>query len=225
MEKENFYSGRITPQDKEKLYNLETLPNYEDTAVLDYAQKTDFHLHTKEHEILNKEFISKLTDHLVELVRHELTDSNKVRLLEICAGSGRLLHFLKKELLARLPDKDVEKIIFKAVDDQSGSLNIKPVYEVEKEEFGKTYDEFQPDIVIVSWPGSTGGFRNWFETPASTKAIVVIGPGDVCVGGDYEEPDGWMKIEGFDKKELLDVETVQVSKDPHSKVILYIKNQ
>jgi hypothetical protein len=55
--------------------------------------------------------------------------------------------------------------------------------------------------------------------------LVAIGPGDLCNGGDGNEPDGWQNVPGFMKNVFVEAAALQTSKEMGANTVVYEKRE
>mmetsp|Transcript_11824 Transcript_11824/g.15396 ORF Transcript_11824/g.15396 Transcript_11824/m.15396 type:complete len:167 (+) Transcript_11824:499-999(+) len=104
------------------------------SALFAFAEKYSIY------EVFNREYISALSEYLVE--RHALLPSelHDRPIVEVAAGSGRLSHFLNQ---CKLP------VTVIATDDGSWTLN--QPFPVENLSHERAIAKYEPAIVICSW--------------------------------------------------------------------------
>ncbi len=137
-----------------------------------------FHNFCKTHKIyefLTKEFVEALANYLEKrVVQLRTTQIRKVKILEVCAGDGRLTYFLHQLLDQKIPDQ------FSIVATDSGEWGIKPIFSVTKIDHQQVLVQIQPDIVICSWMPKGKDLTRDFRLTASVKEYILIGNPQEC---------------------------------------------
>jgi len=153
--------------------------------------------HGFEFQILTKEFIKSFSDFLAEEINK--IPKEKLNILEVGAGNGRLTYFLKEAI----KDKAINKeIVFRAIDDFSWDSDdqpffwtkkIFPVENISVEESIKS----NPDIVISSWMPKDEDWTVNFRTNPNIQEFILIGTEMDC-----GNKNSWVADENFKRKEV-----------------------
>ncbi len=181
--------------------------------LLDHlARNFDFY------EFLNKEFINALSDYLERRIT-EIGDEKgyPVKILEICAGNGRLTHFVTRKLNEKLSGK-FEMV---ACDDNSWanpgiwSKTIKRNFPVEKIDHKTAMAKHHPGIVVCSWmPPNTDLTADLRKDPNLDEYLLIGEASGVC-GRDFETwgigrgPAPFIQ-DGFEKTQLSEISRHQI---------------
>lgn len=199
------------------------LPPYKETTALTYEQREDVHRSIYDHEIWNQEYVAALSNYIIERIGSlPLEARNKpIVILEAGAGTGRLIHFLEKQLQAYFEtSSQTLNLQCIGVDNHSGYLKIPAVFPIENISYEEAAQLYQPDFVVASWPSCS-----WYDGPDSVQGYIAIGPPEVCNMLDFNQQDLVIAIEGFSKRQLTEVEQYQTSKDPYSMIFAYERVQ
>ncbi len=136
-------------------------------------------------EILNKEFITALGEYIASQIAAR--DSKEpISILELGAGSGRLAHFLKRELEKRVPGR----FTYHATDNGDWGIH-DPFKVVETLGNEEALQKYEPTLVLVSW--MPFGI-DWSETIRQTRSVeeyFLIGEKGGCVGSGWETWGEW----------------------------------
>jgi hypothetical protein len=125
-------------------------------------------------EVLTQEFVTALSDYLIERVENICPGNQPVTILEICSGNGRLAHFLNEKLAAGSP----RQIIVMPTD--LAKDKIVPNYPVQAIEHSKALSQYKPKVVICSWmPYDTDLSAEIREQP-TVEEYILIGPLMAC---------------------------------------------
>ena len=121
---------------KERLFDPYYLPEYQEVAEMDFKARDDWHQKMNDHEIWNREFISSLVSRMDSEIRKLLEQHpvGTIKILETCAGTGRLMHFVEATVREGFSEEENSRLIFKAIDNGSGSKKIQPVFRVDTED-------------------------------------------------------------------------------------------
>lgn len=137
-----------------------------------------FHNFCKTHKIyefLTQEFVEALAGYLEKrILEIHTTQKKELRILEVCAGDGRLTHFLQHFLDQKVPNQ------YSITASDSGEWSIKPVFPVVKINHLQALDQIQPDIVICSWMPKGKDLTRDFRLTASVKEYILIGNPQEC---------------------------------------------
>ena len=132
------------------------------------------------YEIFTVEYIEQLAATLHDTaLRLGHSPTRPLRVLEVCAGNGRLTHFLNEEIDRKYPGL----INVFAID--SGRLEIAPTFPVENMSHKDALDTYQPDVVINSWMPPNEDLSQDFRDTPSVQEYILIGEPDLC-GKDWE---------------------------------------
>ena len=186
----------------QQLDNRNFLPKYNQVEKsFDWKEWLDFCFNEKNSifEILTEEYLNALADYCVKRAEHYSASAKKpLLLLEIGAGSGRLSHFLRKELTKKISG------IIKVTATDSGEFNIKPEFAVEKMTHKQALKKYQPDIVLCSWMPHQIDFSADFRQTDSVKEYILIGETDGgCCGDDWKTWGCLSSNERTSKKESI----------------------
>lgn len=200
----------------EKLYDLAYLPAHEElTEALKTIKNGSGWVKFTDHyigmELLNKEFIRALSDHIVLALGLENDQDGRVfTVLEVGAGNGRLAHFVKQELDLRFPNK------VKVIASDSGEYGYESIFPVEKLDCEAALEKYKPQMVICAWMTPDQDFSKVFRADPSVKEYLLIGePGGYGSQEMFEDDRGKYgtpsyQKDGFSKTFLNEVEKYQV---------------
>lgn len=205
---------------RERLMDPNFLASAAEVGKMSYSERGEYHRRTGEHEILNREYVVALAQRIGFHIQSLIRTGSPITILEVGAGTGRLIHFLETSVRSALSQDENALVRFIGVDNQSGSLGIRPIFNVEKMNVHDAYRSYDSMVIVASWPSC-----NWLEQiPSSATMLVAIGPGDLCNGGDDKEPDGWQNVPGFTKGLFREATAVQTSKEMGANTIVYERN-
>ena len=180
-------------------------------------------------EVLTEEFVQALSLYLSQRIESlGGTEENPVVILEVGAGNGRLTHFLQQKL-----DGQVKGSV-KVIATDSGTLDLKTNFPVEKIDQKDALQKYKPQIVICSWMPEGEDFTKDFRNTSSVQEYVLIGEGaGGCCGSAWEtwgnesadfnhEHEGQTApylIDGFELDYLEDISETQLCRSDsiHSK--------
>lgn len=169
-------------------------------------------------DILTREYVERFANYLTRRIaeirnQHQL---EKVAILEVGAGDGRLAHFLK----AALREKAGDTFKLVAVDDKSWPE--KEMFPVVQVDFRQALDEYHPQIVISSWMPNRVDWTEQIRKRKSVEEYLLIGRADEDVVGKGWETWGndWTAEhegqtppfvkDGFTKEILEEISEVQI---------------
>lgn len=239
-------------QDKEvkninqQLDNHNFLPRYKQVEKFfdSWMQWYDFCFNSKKpiFEILTEEYLNALTNYCAKRIeRYGASTKNPLLILEVGAGSGRLSYFLQKKL------NELISGMVKVVATDSGKLNIKPEFAVEKATCKQALKKYQPDIVLCSWMPYQIDFSADFRQTDSVKEYILIGETDGGCCGDDWNTWGYLssskdnqknktenltpyQADGFIRKDLVELSRFQICRTDfpgmgirHSRTVFYQK--
>ena len=174
-------------------------------------------------EVLTREFIQAFGDYLGERMQKIAQEkAGAVSILELGAGDGRLHYFLQKYLedtLGSVPN-------FHAVDTKQWEKDprykqvARSFFPVEEKDNRTALEEFQPDIVVVSWMPPWTDFTKEIRQYSSVQEYILIGHAydNVCgLAWETYGQDSWERHEGemplFQKEGFSLVELPEISKN------------
>lgn len=131
------------------------------------------------YEILTKEFIASFAGYIAsQIAKRDMKEPCTI--LELGAGTGRLAHFLKRELEERVPDR----FSYHATD--NGSEEIPDQFGmVEPLDYVEALEKHKPHIVLVSWmPYEIDWSKSIRRTP-TVDEYILIGEAGGCVGHEW----------------------------------------
>ena len=188
-------------------------------------------------ELLNKEYIDALGNYLSKQAEDlSATVDNPITILEVCAGNGRLTHFLRENLEQKIPGK----IKMYAIDSgESEGFTIETNFPVEKLDHKTAIEKYKPQIILCSWMPMDKDLSADFRTAASVKEYILSGYPESCgdewstyglnfSGQDeYKEREGQIppyEIDGFKQNDLDEVHKYQISRVDKPRVEKYFKS-
>lgn len=137
-----------------------------------------FHNFCKTHKIyefLTQEFVETLANYLEKRILELRTIQNRdIKILEVCAGDGRLTHFLKLFLDRTIPDQ------YSITASDSGEWSIHPLFPVMRISHQQALDQIQPDIVVCSWMPKGKDLTRDFRMTPSMREYLLIGNPQEC---------------------------------------------
>ncbi len=190
-------------------------------------------------EFLNEEYIDALSKYLVSRIKEYRTDNDKpLTILEIGAGNGKLSHFLRQKLDDMTPGQAL------VVATDSGELDLKNDFPVERLKHNDALEKYSPGIVIFSWMPYKKDSSKDIRKFSSVQEYILIGESHGGCCGDAWETWGLnlsdseddkkvppYKVDGFEMKELYDLNKLQIcrSDDPgkysHSATVAFIRRK
>lgn len=212
-------SQEISPEETiEKLKDPNFLPTREQitSTFTEWGQFLAFCSDKKNgmiYEFLNEEYLNALVGYFVNRVQEIGASLEKpLVILEICAGNGRLSHFLRKKLEERVPG------LTKVIATDSGEKMIKNNFAVEKMRHDEAIEKHNPDIVICSWMPVWTDLTKEIRKCNTVQEYILIGEDDYgCCGDSW---DTWGKSsdnripayrkDGFRRKDLWDLCKLQI---------------
>lgn len=128
------------------------------------------------YEIFTREFINTFAGYLSKRADDlGATWDKPLTIVEVCAGNGRLTHFLNAELR----DRGIVNVSIIATDNSADQ--IKPAFHVENLEAKLALEKYKPQIVICSWMSCGLDLTPEFRACSSVKEYLLIGePFDGC---------------------------------------------
>lgn len=157
-------------------------------------------------EIYTKEYIEGLSKYIIgQSEKYKGNEGDKVFVLEVGAGNGKLSYFLKQEISKGMENS----ITLKATDFPTEYYTISSPYNnVEKLSYQKALEKYQPNIVLCSWMMAEEDWSKDFRETSSVKEYILIGPEGPC-GTDETWHD--IPVE-FGVEELEELSELQVSR-------------
>ncbi len=171
------------------------------------------------YEFINEGFVKALSDYILERTKSFTKKGvDKVTILELGAGDGRLTHFLKE----RLNEESIGMIDVVATD--TGSWKIKQEFPVENITNEEALKKYKPQIVISSWMPPRVDFTAAIRACPSVDEYLLIGEAYGATGEpwltwgqhgmeqeDIDEPPVFEK-ENFYPKEIESISKEQLCK-------------
>jgi hypothetical protein len=155
-------------------------------------------------EIINKEYIDKLTQRLAESALRIRPDGEKVKIAEVGAGLGRLTHFVCQSALAM----GVENLDMFASDTGAMAFRkgLNVPFDVLNENYTQSLRVHKPQIVVVSWMPPYHDWTAAFRNSACVQEYMIIGQPNIC--GNSQS---WAsRKRGFARHVLHDLSGVQI---------------
>ncbi len=154
--------------DKTYLYNSVTRQDFETLFPEWHA-----------YEILTKEFIASLSGYIAsQIAKRGLKEPCTI--LELGAGTGRLAHFLKRELEERVPDR----FSYHATDNGSGEIPDQ-FGMVEPLDYAEALEKYKPNFVLVSWMPYEIDWSKTIRRTPTVEEYILIGEAGGCVGHEW----------------------------------------
>lgn len=126
-------------------------------------------------EFLTVEYINELTGYLVYKGQRISAEQRRpANVLEICAGNGRLTHFLQARSNVTTPGT----INVTATD--NGIRSITPTFPVINNDYKEALQRYKPDIVLCSWMPMKEDFSRDIRACNSVREYILIGERDLC---------------------------------------------
>ncbi len=175
----------------------------------------------KAFELLNREFVVALCDHIQKRM-NERPRTESFVILELGAGNGRMAHFVQEELNSRAPNK--AKVI--AVDDGNWKIE-HPFGNVEQMDYKIALEKHKPNMVLIAWMPYEKDWSTDVRAIPSVEEYILMGE-PASTGTPWEtwgEPDHtWddeemeeyknepppFEKDGFEKKDLPTVSSKQI---------------
>lgn len=171
---------------RQKLRDPAYLPTHKDLRVAfpdkaSWAEYVSGPADNRIYEVLNTEFIDKLSAYLAHRLNELSRSIQGPIILELGAGNGRLSHFLQMQLQAKFGGN------FKIIATDTGAWGkIQPSFPVEKVPSNEdALMRHRPQIVICSWMPAREDWTKDIRQMPSVEEYVLIGEID---GGDCGDP-------------------------------------
>lgn len=164
------------------------------------------------YELLNKEHLEAFSDYLVDRLNQlGATTERPVKILEVCAGNGRLSHFLRQMLERKAPG------LTQVIATDSGESNLVPDFPVALAPHNQALTQQAPRIVICSWMPMMLDLTADFRKTTSVDEYILIGETDESISGDEIETWGMVNadetpryaLEGFERRDLKELSKLQ----------------
>ena len=141
------------------------------------------------YEIWTKEYIHAFGTYLAQRVM-ELggTEGNPTAILEVCAGDGRLTHFLQE----KMNELKLKKV--KLIASDSGDSDMPQVFPVENIDHKKALGKHKPRIVICSWMPAQYDCTAAFRATKNVDEYILIGRANSGFCGDEWQTWGKNRI-------------------------------
>jgi len=142
------------------------------------------------YEFVNQEFVDALAIYLCKRLvefSESIKEETTVTILEVGAGSGKLIHFLSKQISYLMEQSDLlsfakEKLQLIACDSSLKWISIFPVKYLD---YKDALEEYEPLICICSWmPVGEDWTENFRNTP-SIQEYILIGD-EICCGHQWK---------------------------------------
>jgi len=169
------------------------------------------------YEFINEEFVEALCTYLAQRISAYRKGEQPVTILEVGAGNGRLSHFLRERLEAKVPGA------FDLKTTGSGTWRLNTTFPVETMDHAQALATYKPEIVIFSWMPYGEDATADFRAAESVKEYLLIGEEEGCCGdmwftwGDKfgAQPEEKNKpapyeADGFDRQEIKRVSDEQI---------------
>jgi len=152
-------------------YLVENYETFLQREWLDYTHDIE----NPVYELFNREYINALGDYLSKQVEDlGATVGNPITILEVCAGNGRLTHFLKEKLEQTIPGKA------KLIATDSGASKLAINFPVEKLDHKSAIEKYNPQIILCSWMPLGIDLSADFRKDLSVKEYLLIGQPTLC---------------------------------------------
>jgi hypothetical protein len=166
------------------------------------APEGEWHGPEAVYEIYTKEYIEHFSQYLIQQIETYYQKTGKPALiLEVCAGNGKLTHFLGEYM------ESTDKEIFKKcgiIASDSGEWDLREVFPVRKMNHNQALERYEPTIVICSWmPYQEEDLSSDFRKTESVQEYILIGDQECCGHGDSaweEHEDDFVKVETPNKE-------------------------
>lgn len=204
-----------------KLRDRTYLPSLEE--VLRIKNLLDYSDATGDHELLTREYVAALGNHLLrsaEAIRQR-TGSPLVTVFEVGAGSGRLTHFLDAYVQEQTKARNLPPMHVIATNEspeaekaRRGESLLPPiprVSRVDDMDAEEAVAQWQPNVVIASWP-VVNGLDELVMNQPSVQELIVLGEAEACPVMFDKSLYDWRPIEGFRKTHLDEARAAQVGR-------------
>lgn len=135
------------------------------------------------YEFLTKEFIERFGSYLEYRIKKEIKE--KINILEVGAGDGRLSHLLNEEI----EKHDLKNKASVMPVDSGEWRKIKPKFRVEKLSTEEALTKYKPQIVISSWMPEGRDWTKNFRIQENVRQYILIGDPLYC--GARWDSWGW----------------------------------